>query len=242
MGGSTLQTDLFEGPAPQYIDKRHRTILLDPPWPEKGGGKSKRGADRHYPTVPVPRMPKLITLDSGMWNPARDAHLWMWVTNNFLDDGLWLMRELGFRYVTNAVWVKVVNTIILPGLDVPFLDWIETIIKIGLGQYMRGCHELLLFGTRGDAMMPAKAKIPKSVIVARRGQHSRKPDKQYKLIEAVSPGPRIEFFARRTWSGWEHFGNELCPECSMPLEEICNSPGRVLSCAECGHQTMEAWG
>lgn len=203
-----MQPDLFNSEQIDVCDTRHRTIAMDPPWDEKGGGKIKRGADRHYPTVPTKKMPALIR-NSGVWNPANDAHLWMWVTNNFLVDGIWLMQQLGFRYVTNVVWVKTKNELKRPKVDELIVVWIKTIFKIGLGQYIRGAHELLLFGTRGKAMMPPKDRLPISVIIAPRGQHSRKPDEQYPLIEAVSPGPRIEFFARRPWPGWNCWGNEV---------------------------------
>lgn len=210
MGGSTIQSDLFGGDQqPQTSDTRYRVISMDPPWEEKGGGKIKRGADRHYPTVPTKKMPALIR-GSGKWNPAGNAHLWLWVTNNFLQDGLWLMGELGFRYVTNVVWVKTVNKPKLPTDLETIFAWLQSILKSGLGQYLWGTHELLLFGTRGKAMLPDKKKIPRSVIIAPRDQHSRKPDEQYRLIDAVSPpGPRIEFFARRPWPGWDCWGNEV---------------------------------
>lgn len=208
MGPPTAQPDLFSTEPRVTCDTRFRTISMDPPWEENGGGKIKRGADRHYPTVPTKKMPRLI-LDSGVWNPADDCHLWMWVTNNFLVDGIWLMQQLGFRYVTNVAWIKIKDKIKRPGVDELILEWLKSILKIGLGQYVRGAHELLLFGTRGKAMLPDKAALPKSVIIAPRGQHSRKPDEQYPLIEAVSRPPRIEFFARRPWPGWQCWGNEV---------------------------------
>ena len=30
---------------------KYKTILADPPWYQRGGGKIKRGADRHYPIL-----------------------------------------------------------------------------------------------------------------------------------------------------------------------------------------------
>ena len=78
---------------------------LDPPWAEQGAGGIKRGADRHYPLMKTRDMPEAIFC-SGAWNPHPAAHMYMWVTNNYLLWGLWLMEALGFRYVTNIVWVK----------------------------------------------------------------------------------------------------------------------------------------
>lgn len=242
-----MQPDLFKADKPRgdQRDIRSRCVLMDPPWMESGGGKCKRGADRHYPLIPTKKMPSVI-LGSGRWNIARDAHLWMWVTNNFFGAGYWLMKELGFRYVTNVAWIKVRDIAVGKteigkefGTDAPVSKVAQQALQIGLGQYMRQAHELLLFGVRGDAMMPDKGQLPLSVIVAPRRQHSRKPDEQYDLIEAVSPCPRIEFFARRAWPGWEHFGNALCPECGAPLKAITDPV-----CNKCGHEiidsTMEA--
>ena len=162
-------------------------ILMDPPWQERGGGKIKRGADRHYPLVPSRQLP-LVILGSGVFRPAQDCHLWMWSTNNFLPDALWLMSALGFRYVTNAVWVK---------------------DRIGLGQYFRGQHELLLLGVQGSgpAVRTAARDLP-SVVFAPRTKHSAKPTEAYELIEARSMGPRLEMFARHPRSGWACWGND----------------------------------
>jgi len=163
-------------------------ILMDPPWNERGGGKIKRGADRHYPLVKTKDMPRLI-YQSGVWKPAENCHLWMWATNSFLADALWLMDALGFRYVTNACWVK---------------------NKYGLGQYLRGQHELLLFGVKGSgvAVRTEKKNLP-SVFHADRLRHSQKPEESYQLIESRSVGPRLEMFARIARPGWDHWGNEI---------------------------------
>ena len=110
------------------MTEKFKTVLLDPPWYERGGGKIKRGADKHYPIMKTPDIIRTIT-QCEHWNNIDDnAHMYLWVTNNHLESGLFVMRSLGFRYVTNIVWVK---------------------DRIGLGQYARGKHELLLFGTRG---------------------------------------------------------------------------------------------
>lgn len=166
----------------------YETVYADPPWNERGGGKIKRGADRHYPTLKKDEIIKAI-VTSWAWTPHDNAHLWMWVTNNYLKDGLFVMEALGFRYVTNAVWAKT---------------------KMGLGQYLRGKHELLLFGVRGR--LPALTKKATTLIGDAQipiTRHSEKPEATYRLIETVSPGPRIEFFARSTRAGWDSDGNEL---------------------------------
>jgi len=163
----------------------YRCIVADPPWAERGAGQCKRGADRHYPLLADSDM-GYVMRESGVWEPDDDCHLWIWATNNHLRGGLDLLAELGFRYITNLVWVK---------------------DRIGLGQYLRGQHELCLLGVRGEAMVPEKRDVP-SVVFAPRGQHSAKPADAFAAIERVSPGPRLEMFARSARGGWTVWGNE----------------------------------
>jgi N6-adenosine-specific RNA methylase IME4 len=191
---SAAQSWLFEEQAPRF-----RTILMDPPWPERGGD---RGAQNHYPLVPVERMPGLVR-SSGLFLPYPDgSHLWLWVTNNYLPAGLWLMQELGFRYVSNVAWVK-------PGA--------------GIGQYLRGAHELLLFGVLGEGMSPGVLtgrKDLSTVLVADwereegRKVHSAKPHDSYELVEARSKGPYLELFARGAprSAEWTVWGNQAQPD------------------------------
>jgi N6-adenosine-specific RNA methylase IME4 len=174
----------------------YRCIVADPPWLEQGGGKIKRGADRHYPLMRLSDIAKTMWT-APEWRPAADCHLWLWTTNNFLIDALSLVEQLGFRYVTNMVWVKV--RIERDGQ-----------LQIGLGQYLRGSHELCLFATKGKASLPAVA--PPSVIFAERTEHSQKPDEAFEVFEQVSPGPRLEMFARTDRPGWSSWGNEIAKE------------------------------
>lgn len=177
-------------------DKSYRTILADPPWEERGGGRICRGAQRHYELMAVPEI-----IDYLRQVPiAADAHLYLWATNNHLPEALSVMEALGFTYKTNLAWVKSRNT--NGGIT----------LQIGLGQYFRGAHELLLFGTRGRqpykrTMGGGRLTIP-SVILAPRTEHSRKPEGQYGIIEAQSYPPYIEAFARSRRDGWDVIGNE----------------------------------
>lgn len=210
--------------APWDYEDAYDCMLLDPPWLEQGGGKSKRGADRHYPLVRTECMPELI-IGSGVWRPARDAHLYMWVTNNFLEDGLWLMKTLGFDYITNLVWVKITKTeeqileafgMLDAGL--PTETALARLLVSGIGQYFRGQHELLLFGTRKGAsgtVLRTEDKTLGTVFFGARGDHSAKPPVARKIIErrTAAPAPhetrRIEFFARYAAPGWTAWGNHL---------------------------------
>ncbi|MBL8909858.1 MAG: DNA methyltransferase [Archangium sp.] len=174
--------------------------VFDPPWWEAGGGQVKRGADRHYPlmkTAAICALPvRELFLD--------DSHLWLWVTNNFLEDGLEVMRAWGFRYVSNVAWGKVNE---------------NGVVQQGLGQYIRGAHELLLFGVRGQPpykLVDGKRQQTPSLILAPRTEHSVKPDVFYEAAARVSHGPFIEGFARRPRPGWDVWGNEV--ESTVALE------------------------
>jgi N6-adenosine-specific RNA methylase IME4 len=171
---------------------KYCTILADPPWPEWGGGKIKRGANRHYELMTVKEI-----LDFMKQIPvSENAHFYLWVTNNHLKDGLYVMESLGFRYVTNIVWVK-------------------TDKRLGLGQYFRGQHELCLFGVKGKlpykhSKGPLRSKTSETtVIMAPRRKHSQKPGEIYRKIEATSYPPYLEVFARSRREGWDAIGKEL---------------------------------
>lgn len=171
---------------------RFKTILADPPWMERGGGKIKRGADKHYPLMRTEHIMDLRVNGLKIWDLAAEhAHLYLWVTNNFLHDGFDVMSAWGFRYVTCITWVK---------------------DRIGLGQYFRGQTEQLLFGVRGKPgykLVNGKRQQGTTLIQAPRGAHSAKPEEAYRLIEKVSSGPFIELFARSKRPGWTSWGNEV---------------------------------
>lgn len=179
------------------------TVTADPPWAEYGGGG--RGAQNHYPLLSTPEICNVMhrmMVDAG--GISESAHLWVWVTDNYLRDGLGVLEALGFRYVRTMVWVKVKP----PGSRVDVVD-LESLLQIGLGQYARGSHELVLLGVRGPARVPAPKDRPPSVIFETRGRHSAKPARFYDIVEAMSPGPRLELFAREPRPGWTVKGNEV---------------------------------
>ena len=172
-----------------------RCIAADPPWAEKGGGKVKRGADRHYGTLNYAEIVDVMRAyfsEVGIPDPA-GCLLWMWATNNHLVGALDVMKDLGFRYVTNLVWVKTTKT----GLP-----------HVGLGQRTRQRHEPLLLGVMGNVPVPDPPNRPHSVIEAARGRHSEKPAEAYARIERACDGPRLEVFARAARPGWTVVGNE----------------------------------
>ena len=168
--------------------KQYRTIYADPPWNETGGGRIKRGADRHYPLMKTAEICALPIIKEIC---ALDCHCYLWVTNNHLPDGLKVLDAWGFRYVTKITWFK---------------------DRIGLGQYFRGLTEDCLFGVRGNLpykIIDGKRAQGVTGFYAKRRRHSAKPGKMREMIEIVSYPPYIELFARCKVLGWDSWGNEV---------------------------------
>lgn len=190
----------------------YQCIFTDPPWPERGGGKIKRGADRHYDLMKVPDIIRLHqrtlapVLKAHHRRKGRPIHLWTCATTTYLPAALDLIAELGFSYKTTFVWVKVKQGLTL-GRDNQAA--LTNLLQVGLGQYGRGSHELILFATRGRAAVPATPNRRPTVIAAPRGKHSVKPEAIFETVESTSPAPRLELFARRPRAGWDVWGNEV---------------------------------
>lgn len=202
---------------------RYACVAMDPPWAEYGGGG--RGAQNHYPLMQTSDIARTI-LQSSAWSAvAHTAHLWCWVTDNYLVDGLSLIDRLGFTYKRTFCWVKLRKVSILPeDFAHGLCDLAAGELQIGLGQYARGSHELCLFATRGDAMVPKPKNRPPSVIFAPRQEHSRKPDEAFsRWFEAISPGPRLEMFARTARPGWDAWGFEA-PSIEAAITSACETP------------------
>jgi N6-adenosine-specific RNA methylase IME4 len=126
---------------------------------------------------------------------AANAHLYLWVPNALLREGLQVMEDWGFRYKTNLVWHKVRKD---GGPD-----------GRGVGFYFRNTTELVLFGVRGRLRTARPGRRQVNIIKSRKREHSRKPDELYQIIEACSPGPFLEMFARGPAAGrWRAWGDQ----------------------------------
>lgn len=173
------------------------TILADPPW--RFTNRTGKVAPEHrrlerYSTMELADICAMPVKAVA----AKNSHLYLWVPNALLPDGLHVMESWGFRYVSNIVWAK---RRIDGGPD-----------GRGVGFYFRNVTELLLFGVRGSMRTLAPARSQVNMIETRKREHSRKPDEQYDLIERCSPGPRLELFARHPPSGWTAWGAESAPD------------------------------
>ena len=194
------------------IRGRFGTVLADPPWrflnsTGKVAPEHKRLA--RYSTMTLQEIKELpVALF------ARDtAHLYLWVPNALLPDGLAVMAAWGFHYKANIVWHKIRKD---GGPD-----------GRGVGFYFRNTTELILFGTRGkNARTLAPGRRQVNILKTQKREHSRKPDEVFPIIEACSPGPFLELFAREKRKDWTVWGHQA-PE----VEDIFTGPthGRAYS-------------
>jgi len=160
--------------------ERYGCVYADPPW-QYGNQGTRASTDDHYGTMPLESICALPV--ESIVRP--DAHIHLWTTNAFLFDAKRVMEAWGFAYKSCFVWVKP---------------------QMGMGNYWRVSHEFLLLGVRGSA--PFLLRDEMSWAILPRGRHSSKPDKIRSTIERVSPGPRIELFARECFHGWSAWGNQ----------------------------------
>jgi N6-adenosine-specific RNA methylase IME4 len=175
------------------VGQPFRTVLADPPW--RFQNRSGKVAPEHkrlsrYDTMDWKEIAAL-PVDELM---AAQSHCYLWVPNALLAEGLAVLEEWGFTYKANLVWAKRRKD---GGPD-----------GRGVGFYFRNTTELVLFGTRGKLRTLAPARSQVNIIETRKREHSRKPDEQYPLIEACSPGPFLELFARYPQPGWHAWGVE----------------------------------
>jgi N6-adenosine-specific RNA methylase IME4 len=184
--------------ATQLRGRKFHTIMADPPW--RFTNRTGKVAPEHRRLA---RYSTLSTDDICMLPIAEvsadPAHLYMWVPNALLPEGLAVMKAWGFNYKSNIIWHKIRKD---GGSD-----------GRGVGFYFRNVTEVLLFGTRGkNARTLAPGRRQVNMIETRKREHSRKPDEQYQVIESCSRGPYLELFARGTRPGWTYWGNQANDE------------------------------
>ncbi|WP_119274049.1 MT-A70 family methyltransferase [Taklimakanibacter deserti] len=186
-------------------DLRFGTILADPPWQFQN--KTGKVAPEHrrlnrYSTMTLQEICDIPVSQIA----APRSHLYLWVPNALLPEGLAVMKAWGFAYKSNIVWHKVRKD---GGSD-----------GRGVGFYFRNVTELLLFGVKGKnarTLRPGRRQVNflkngqedhDELFATRKREHSRKPDEQYQIIEGCSWGPYLEMFARGTRPDWVVWGNQ----------------------------------
>lgn len=174
--------------------RRFGAILADPPWQFQN--RTGKIAPEHrrlsrYSTMTLPEIKTLPVVHAA----APVCHLYLWVPNALLPDGLEVMKSWGFQYKSNIIWHKIRKD---GGPD-----------GRGVGFYFRNVTEVLLFGVRGKHARTLQAgRSQVNFLATRKREHSRKPDEQYPLIEECSNGPFLEMFARGGRPNWASWGNQ----------------------------------
>lgn len=170
------------------------TILADPPW--RFSNRTGKMAPEHrrlmrYETMSMRDIYELPVAQLAF----PESHLYLWVPNALILEGIEVMKRWGFAYKTNIIWYKIRKD---GGPD-----------GRGVGFYFRNVTEMVLFGVRGNlrTLKPGRRQV--NIILSRKREHSRKPDELYDIIENCSPGPYIELFARYSRKNWSQWGNEI---------------------------------
>lgn len=171
----------------------YKTILADPPWQFKN--RTGKIAPEHkrlnrYDTMTLEKIMELPVAQLA----AKECHLYLWIPNALLPEGLEVMKRWGFKYKTIIIWHKVRFD---GGPD-----------GRGVGFYFRNTTEMVLFGIKGKLRTLAPGRSQVNIMRTQKREHSRKPDELYEIIEACSEGPYLELFARGKRKGWTQWGNE----------------------------------
>lgn len=174
--------------------RRFSTILADPPWQFQNRTGKVAPEHRRLSRYRTLTLPEICALPVSRL-AADTAHLYLWVPNALLPLGLQVMAAWGFDYKSNIIWHKIRKD---RGSD-----------GRGVGFYFRNVTEIILFGVRGRnarTLPPGRRQV--NMIQSRKREHSRKPDEQYDIIEACSPGPYLELFSRGVRSNWATWGDQ----------------------------------
>lgn len=168
--------------------QRFQTLLIDPPWPETISGRYKLKKHTRPDRLPYASM-TIAEIESLPVEPLLEvgAHVWLWTTNRFLEDGFRILRRWGLK----------------------FLAPIHMIKPSGFGNYFVHRSQTCLFAYYKKCLFPNARYRPNILQVGQPPRHSEKPPESYELIEAVSSSPRLELFARRQRPGWDVWGNEV---------------------------------
>ncbi len=160
-------------------------ILADCPW--RHSAKISESRETKYPTLSIS---ELCALDVPRI-AAKNAVLYLWTTAPHAKEAFEVMEAWGFEYVSQLVWIKEGGS-------------------PGLGHYSRVNHELVYIGVRGDFPTPPLAARFSSVIKAKKGEHSEKPEElRVRLDRMYTQHPKVELFARKKAKGWTSLGNEI---------------------------------
>jgi len=174
--------------------KKFSTILADPPWQFQNRTGKMAPEHKRLSRYSTMTLQDIKDLPVEAITEER-SHLYLWIPNALLAEGMQVMGHWGFKYKSNLIWYKIRKD---GGPD-----------RRGVGFYFRNVTEMILFGVKGKnirTLQPGRSQ--ENIISSRKREHSRKPDEQYKIIESCSWGPYIELFGRGTRKGWTTWGNQ----------------------------------
>ena len=191
------------------VQGQFATILADPPW--RFSNRTGKMAPEHqrlsrYSTMTLQEIKELPVAQLA----SQQSHLYLWVPNALVLEGLEVMKRWGFTYKTNLVWYKIRKD---GGPD-----------GRGVGFYFRNVTELVLFGTRGALRTLGPGRTQVNLILSRKREHSRKPEQLYDVIEQCSPGPYLELFARHKREEWSQWGNGVTEDNSHDSLTVPSQP------------------
>ena len=200
-------------------NKKYKTVYADPPWRfanRTGKVAPENRKNGRYETMDIEDIKKL-PVDAIT---DEEAHLYLWIPNALLQDGLDVMKAWGFTYKTNLIWEKVRKDGEPDGR--------------GVGFYFRNVTEMLLFGVKTRrksdtyrTLQPGRSQV--NLIRTQKKEHSRKPDEFADLITRCSEGPRIELFARGERDGWDMWGNQAQEGWEPDWKTYANHTGAVIA-------------
>ena len=174
--------------------KKYKTIYADPSWQFQNRTGKVAPEHKRLARYQTMKLEEIKALPIGKI-AAEKSHLYLWVPNALLPQGLEVMRAWGFEYKTNIIWEKIRQDGQPDGR--------------GVGFYFRNVTEILLFGIHGNnnrTLQPGRSQV--NIIRSAKREHSRKPDEFVSLIESCSPGPYLELFARGDRDNWDMWGNQ----------------------------------
>lgn len=173
-------------------ERAYKTVVADPPWQPSmaitNGGAPKASPQLHYQTLSVS---EICEIEPRLSN---QAHIYIWCLTQHVDWAYDVVRAWEAEPITLLTWKK-------PGL--------------GVGRF-RCNTEHILVARKGDRIGNPFGQGGRHAQATNgtlfewpRGRHSHKPQEFYDLVERLSPGPRLEMYARQSRKGWYAWGNEL---------------------------------
>ena len=162
------------------IEDKYDVISIDPPWnyDTKYDPETRRGIIP-YPGMATDEIAKIEL-------PLKDnAVVFLWTTHAFIRDAFRLIDIWGLEYKAIITWDKEI---------------------MGIGVNIRMQCEFCLLCTKGKPLIEGSSE--RDIIRESRREHSRKPESFYLMVERMTTGRRLDYFARQKRENWDVYGIE----------------------------------